>query len=314
MGYHPRIEDPNLVSFLTTRCKNSELWFVNNPKLEGAILGYLAKYAERYEVKLYAYAIEGNHQHGVVAFPKMNRADFMRDLNSSIARAVPKYTKEYQGGRLWGRRYSQEFIPDNAEDIEARFFYTVLQPIQDGLVAKISEYPGYNCFHDAIHGIERKFRTVDWAKYNAAKAKNPNISIERYEVFVTLRFERLPGYESLSQKEYIKLMMKKLEKYTQKVISKRVASGLTSFVGRNNLLRVKRGSLPRDTKTSTLQSKRPRILTVCLDRWIYYMKWYLEKYFSYKHASKQFRSGNVTFRFPDGMYRPFLKFSVLSSP
>lgn len=107
VGSHPRIEDPVLASFLTTRSRNSELWFVNNPELEQVILGYLAKYKDTREVKLYAFAIEGNHNQSVAKFPKMNRADFMRDLNSSIARAVPKHTMEYPGGRFWARRYSQ---------------------------------------------------------------------------------------------------------------------------------------------------------------------------------------------------------------
>ena len=157
MGYHPRIESKTLCSFLTTRSRNSELWFVNNAALEEAILAFTARSSERYNVKLYALAIEGNHKQMLAKFPDGNRSNFMRDLNSSVARAIPRYTKEYPGGRFWGRRYSQEFVPGD-EDIESRFFYTVLQPVQDGLVSKISEYPGYNCFHDAIYGIKRKFK------------------------------------------------------------------------------------------------------------------------------------------------------------
>ena len=61
MGYHARIEKNNVASFLTTRSRNSALWFINNHKLEEAILGYTAKFAARYNVKFYALAIEGNH-------------------------------------------------------------------------------------------------------------------------------------------------------------------------------------------------------------------------------------------------------------
>jgi hypothetical protein len=80
MGYHPRIESTKLPSFVTTRSRNSELWFINNKPLEDAILGYAAKYKERYGAKLYALAIEGNHIQGPILFPKANRSDFMRDL------------------------------------------------------------------------------------------------------------------------------------------------------------------------------------------------------------------------------------------
>ncbi|NDC37789.1 MAG: hypothetical protein EBZ48_07020, partial [Proteobacteria bacterium] len=155
MGYHARIESTKLGSFQTTRTRRSELWFVNNPELERAILGYAAKYVERYGVKLYAFAIEGNHIQFPAVFPKGNRAHFMRDLNSSVARAVPRYQKKFPPGPLWARRYSAECLPA-AQDIEEQFFYTVLQPVQDGLADSIYKYRGYNCFEDAITGKVRK--------------------------------------------------------------------------------------------------------------------------------------------------------------
>jgi hypothetical protein len=125
MGYHPRIEGTEAATYQTTRTRRSELWFVNNRALEEAILSYVAKYAQRYSINLYALAIEGNHIQFPAHLPKANRAHFMRDLNSSIARAVPRYQKGSPPGRLWARRYSAEYIA-GAEDIEEQFFYTVL--------------------------------------------------------------------------------------------------------------------------------------------------------------------------------------------
>jgi hypothetical protein len=61
MSYHPRIESKDYTSFTTSRCRNSELWFVNNRQLESRILAYLAKYARIYEVIVYGSAIGGNH-------------------------------------------------------------------------------------------------------------------------------------------------------------------------------------------------------------------------------------------------------------
>lgn len=106
MSYNPRIECQDVASFQTTRARNSELWFVNNHQLEEAILGYAALYSTRYEVKMYALAIEGNHIQKVAQFPKANRAHFMRDFNSAVARSVARYQSNYKGGTLWARRYS----------------------------------------------------------------------------------------------------------------------------------------------------------------------------------------------------------------
>lgn len=306
MGYHPRIESKELASLLTTRSRNSELWFVNNRPLEEAVLAYAAKYAERYSIKLYGLAIEGNHIQGPALFPKGNRAAFMRDLNSSVARAVPRHTPEYPGGRFWARRYSAEFLP-GAEDIENYFFYTVLQAVQDGLAERISDYPGYNCFHDAIYGIKRKFKFVRWGEYHAAKRNNPRVSIKDFIETVTLQYERLPGYEHLTQQEYAKLMQQKLESRRMKIAKERLAQGL-SFVGMKALLKVSRGSAPKSTKTSAIGDHRPRVLSICPKRRAECKAWYFDCYFRYKHASKRYRSGELDVEFPLGMYRPHCEY------
>ncbi len=303
MGYHPRIESAELASFLTTRSQNARLWFVNNRELERAVLGYAARCAERYSVKLYALAIEGNHIQGPAHFPNENRAEFMRDFNSTVARAVPVHTPEYEGGRFWARRYSSEFLPA-AEDIEERFFYTVLQPVQDGLVEKISDYPGYNCFHDAVWGIAREFKVVKWGEYNAARRYNPKVSIKDYTSIVTLRYERIPGYEHLNQKEYADLMHKKLEERRAAIVKERLKEG-KGFEGRARMLAKKRGTFPVSSKTATRFSRRPRVLSKSKDRRESCKKWYFSVFAAYKAASRAFRLGQHDVKFPEGTYKPY---------
>lgn len=310
MSYHPRIESKTLVSFLTTRCRASALWFVNNRALENAVLSYAAKFSERYEVKLYALAIEGNHVQGPALFPQGNRAAYMRDLNASIARAVPRHTPEYEGGRFWARRYSSEFLPGDA-DVEEYFFYTVLQPIKDGLVERISDYPGYNCFHDAIHGIARKFKIIRWKEYHDAKRRGQHVAVKDFSDVVTLQYERLPGYDHLSQKEYSQLMLQKLEERRVAIVTERRARGL-EFAGSDALRRKKRGTKPVKTKNSGRYSHRPRVLSVCPKRRRECITWYFEIHFQYREASRDYRGGKLEAIFPDGTYRPFLP--VLNCP
>ena len=302
MSYHPRIESDTIASFLTTRSRNSELWFVNNQELEHTILGFAAKYAKRYSVKLYALAIEGNHIQGAALFPNANRAPFMRDFNSSIARAIPRKVPTYPGGRFWARRYSNEFLP-GSEDIEEWFFYTVLQPVQDGLVERISDYPGYNCFHDAVWGRKRKFKVVQWGAYHAALRRDSRVAIKDFTEVVELRYERVPGYEDLSQKEYAHMMQRKLEERRSAIVNKRGGKG---FVGPELLKLTVPGAVPRSTKRSSATDHRPRILSVCPKRRAEYKVWYFSIYFEYQEASESYRSGELDVEFPGGTYRPYL--------
>lgn len=303
MSYHPRIEEAELANFLSTRTRGSRLWFVNNAKLENEVLKFAAKYSTTREVKLYGLAIEGSHIHIPALFPKGNRSDFARDFNGQVAKSVQLNTPEYDGCGVWARRYSNEFLP-SAEDIEEYFFYTVLQPVQDGLVEKLGDYPGYNCFSDAVRGIGRKFKVVDWKRYNWAKKRNPRgTDIRDYTVIYTLKYERIPGYEELSQRDYSKLMHEKLERRRVAIVNKRRAEG-KGFLGRDGLLGVKRGSRPRSTKTSTISSHRPRILSICPKRRAEYKAWYFGVYFAYKEASARYRAGEIGVEFPAGTYRP----------
>jgi hypothetical protein len=303
MSYHPRIERADMCSFLTTRTRSSRLWFINNKALDEAILGYAAKYQQRYNVKLYALAIEGNHIQIPALFPDCNRAHFMRDFNACVARAVPRHVATHEGGGLWARRYSAEFVPGDA-DIEEQFFYTVLQAVQDGLVDKISQYPGYNCFHDAIWGIKRKVTVVNWAAYNAARRWNVQVKVKDYVEEFYLSYERLPGYEKLSQKEYAMLMMEKLEAARLRVLETRKKEGHAEPAGPEALKRLKPGARPWKTKTSGRFTHRPRVLSISPKRYAETTEWYFETYKEYHRASAKFRAGDFTVAFPRGSYRP----------
>jgi hypothetical protein len=273
---------------------------VNNKALEQDILAHAAKYSTRYEVKLFGLAIEGNHIQFPALFQKGNRAHFMRDFNSSVARAIPRYQPNFGGGRFWARRYSAEYLPGD-EDIEEQFFYTVLQPVQDGLVDKISDYPGYNCFYDAISGTKRKFKLVRWKDYNDARRWGKTVSIEAYTDEYELCYTRLPGYEKLSQKAYMDLMKQKLAARTQEVIQ---ARGGKKALGAKALRQVKPGSIPKNTKTSTINDHRPRVLSQDPVRRADAKDWYFSIYYDYKEASKQYRMGKSGVRFPKGTYKP----------
>ena len=301
MAYHPRIESTKVSTFQTTRTRNSELWFINNKPLEQAILGYAAKYSNRYGVKLYGLAIEGNHIQSPARFPRANRAHFMRDFNSSVARAVPRYQTHYPGGRLWHRRYSAEYLP-GSEDIEEQFFYTVLQAVQDGLCDDPRAHYAYNCFEDAISGTGRMFKVVRWKEYNDALRWNKNVSISDFTELQELRYERLPGYRSLSRAEYKEVMREKLRKRTKLIL---LARGAGRRAPSPEVLRkIKPGSLPHKTKTSTIRSHRPRVLSKDNERRALGKKWYFSIYFQYKEASRQYRAGKLGVRFPRGTYRP----------
>jgi hypothetical protein len=303
---HPRIERDDIASFTTIGTRNHELWFINNPKLDAAILGYLAKFSKRYDVKIYAFAIEGTHKHEAAFYPKANRADFQRDLNSCTAKAVQRENPDYPGGSVFARSYSSEWVP-TASDIEERFWYTVLQPMKDGVAERVSEFLGYHCFHDAIWGVERKYEVIDWTRYNKARKRKLNVKIKDFTEIITFKYERLPGYEQLSQRAYAEMMKKRFEEKRRATVTERYASG-KGYLGVQGQLRIKAGQRAKNPKTSARNHKRPRVSAKDPKVFRDTISWYFDMYFRYKEASRRYREGELDVEFPPGTYRPPVRY------
>ncbi len=297
-----QIENPHYASFGTSRTINSRLWFINNQELEERTLGYLAKYQLSHKIELFAYVISGSHDHPLARFPECNRSAFYRDFNARKAEAVRALVDEFPGGPLFERRYAAQALPLN-EDVEKYFFYCALQPVSAGLCERISEYPGYNSFTDAIYGRARKVKVVDNGRFNAARRYNLRVSKEDYTTTYTLRYKRLPGYEHLSQKEYAKLMLKKLEEHRAKIVAAIKAEGRT-FLGRERLLAQEPGTAAKNPKKSKPYSRRPLVLSVCKEAKAQFLEWYFSVYSEYKRAVKKYLAGNLSVKFPPGTYRP----------
>ena len=297
-----RIECADYWSLVTSRTINSRLWFVNNPELEKHCLTHLARYRELRGVDLYSFCLMGNHHHEVALFPNLNRSDFYRDLNARIAEGTKHFVEDFEGGPVFERRYSQQFLPLK-EDLEHYFFYCALQAVQSGLCEHPDDYPGYNSFQDAINGTRRVFRWVDWASYNERKRYNKKLKPEDFTTEHILEFKRLPGYEHLSQAEYKKLMLKKREERRLKLVEERKAKGL-GFLTRGKVLEIVPGTKPETTKKSTRESKRPLVLTKCLEAKKVVLEWYFSIFAAFKVAVKVYRLGKLDAEFPKGTYRP----------
>ena len=156
--------------------------------------------------------------------------------------------------------------------------------------------PGITAFtmrYGAKRGDANTFR---WEDYNRAKRRNKNVSIAEFTDYYELKYERLPGYEHLTQKEYARLMNEKLEKRRARIVNARKAAG-KGFVGRTALMALKPGKRAKNPKKSQRNSHRPRILSKDPGRRKDGLAWYFDKYRRYKKASKKFRLGEVEVEF-----------------
>lgn len=302
MAEQLKYSDPNEICFITTRTAQSRLWFANNPRFCEEILGYLAKYQELFKVEIFHFIIMGNHYHLIARFPKGNRHLFMKLFNRIFSNAAKRHVKSFEGGSIWARRYRPQALVTN-EDTKHWFFYSALNPVLSGLVKKISDYPSYNGFHDAISGKPRDYSVVNWEDYINRSRANRSLTPDDCRKSYSLTYSRLPGYEDISESEYRRMMLVEFEERRQRAVEERLKQG-KKFAGPFAVRRVKPGSKPQRSKVSDRRTPRPLVLTLCAA----IRKRYLDYYFSilraYSEASTKFRSGQLLVCFPIGTFLP----------
>jgi len=225
----------------------------------------------------------------------------MRDLNAIIARLVGRYVPEFEGGRVWSRRYSEQPLV-KVEDLEHWLYYAALNPVSSGLAASPKDYQGYNSFWDAIGGVRRKFKIINRADFNSARRYNSKIKLSDYTEQYELAYDRLPGYESMSNVEYRCVMLDKLEVIRTEILERMRAAG-KGFPGPGKLAQTKVGAVPRKTKRSERNSKRPLILTLCQRTRRKFLDFYFSIRAAFTEARERLRRGEPA-RFPQGTYHP----------
>jgi len=99
------------------------------------------------------------------------------------------------------------------------------------------------------------------------------------------------------------MLTKKLEERRQKIVAEILASG-KSFAGAETIKQTPPGSKPKNTKTSTRHSYRPRVHSVCPIRRAEGKNFYFTNISSYRYASNKYRNGELDVEFPPGMYKP----------
>ncbi len=304
-----RIEHPDTVYFITSKTIGGRLWFIHNSRLEHHVLSYLARYQELYGVILYGFIFMGNHYHMVAKFPQANKADFFRSFNAMFAKLVNSYVDNFDSGKLWSRRYTDQQLPRN-EDIEHWWLYCTLNPVTSGLTQNLSSYKSYNSVFDVIRNRKRIFYVFEKSKYNEHLRRKGHACKNDFITRHHLTFSRLPGLESMTEKEFRKVLTDKIEQRRIQEVENRRQAG-KGFASPQALRITQVGSKPHGSLGLQKNTARPIVLSLCLKT----RQRYLDKYNSvrkvYQRASIDLRNGNSQAIFPCGTYKPTVSVNVM---
>ena len=183
---HPCRRIPGTTYGLAIRCSERRHFLAPTAETNLALLFLLACAASKHGILIHGYAFLSNHYHLVVTDPRGVLGDFMRDLNSQIARVLNH--RLGRGENLFNRE-GYEAWELESDDVIGHLAYVAANPTDSGLVKDPADWPGLISLPDDFERAPRRVYQPEAGFYGRGQSKT-------YPAHVDLELTLPPGCES----------------------------------------------------------------------------------------------------------------------
>ncbi|HEX3526321.1 MAG TPA: transposase [Thermoanaerobaculia bacterium] len=169
------IPDPHTLVSITCRTVQGRFLFLPGPTFNDRFLCILGRAQRRHNLTLIAISVLSNHFH-VLAVPESAKqlSGFMRDLKSKLAREVNRLAG--WSGPVFDRRYEMTVVTEEEAAQVERLGYVLGQSVQEGLVERVSEWPGVHSAAALIAGTPLVGHWFDRTRECAARNQREEIT------------------------------------------------------------------------------------------------------------------------------------------
>jgi REP element-mobilizing transposase RayT len=226
---NPRFLVPGKIHFITFRTEEG-LPFVPLRFMNILIRSALARAQKLYPVKIICFVVQANHVHLLVRVTNpQDVSSFIGYFKAESAHYLNRLLNRRQR-TVWAPRFDSPAVLDIDKALEL-FAYCSLNPVKDGLVASMREYPGLSSYPYLLRGeqvIPAKSIPRDKVR-PLADPTNPqreNKSLSEYfssddfqDLSITLAPEELrlafPSTKASTAEEFHKTLLQTISKYEQ---------------------------------------------------------------------------------------------------
>jgi|SRR5215203_1986480 len=136
---------------VTCRTIQSRFLLRPSPALNQIVVGVLGRAQRMYQVPCHDLVVMSNHWHGLFSVKDANQlALFMGFVDSNLAREVGRLVD--WPDKVWARRY-HSIVVSNEEMAQAeRFRYLLSHGVKEGLVGRVTEWPGVHAIRELLEG------------------------------------------------------------------------------------------------------------------------------------------------------------------
>ena len=214
MGRKQRyLPDDNHLVEVTCRVMQRRFLLRPSPLLNAIIIGALARFQKRYEMRICGLIYLSNHCHLLLRPRSVKQlADFMRDVNSKIAREVGRLHGWRE--KIWGRRYTDIVTSHEPEAQVARLRYLLEQGCKEGLVASPRHWPGASSAKTLLSGQSLEGIWIDRTAQFRAGERGESTADARFTSTDRLELSPLPCWDQLTPAQCqtkIRAMVREIE-------------------------------------------------------------------------------------------------------
>lgn len=262
------------------------------------IIAYcIAVAAVRNNITLFGWTAMSNHMHLLVRDNEAKLPEFLAYMNRLIARGINALRKRREN--MWASEQANAVFCIDSSDQFDKLVYLLANPVAAHLVERASEWPGASSLKQHLTGDAE---VIDRPDFLSADGPMPDK--------VTLRAQRLPGFDDLSQKQWKEKILKAMrtEESRARAIRRKTKG---QVVGVAAVLAVD----PTDTP-ATLAKRgglRPQIAGKSVEHRIEQLLALKVFRAAYRAARLRWFAGEREVLFPHGTYR-MLKFGVRCGP
>lgn len=282
------------------RAVDRQFFFLPCEIIRNIIGAAIGRALELFPVKLYWIDFNINHKHCGRAplsdSPEHldNLVKFDQLVNSLIARGINAHLGR-EGALFSSRSHSTEARDD--ESLEQQLYYSVLNPVKDGLVDRIAAWKGFSSYEQLAHGTEETFTYVDWTAWHATggnRRKKPR-PIAEFTRTTRVKLTPLPAWESLTPDQRQANFRREVRRREAAYRAEREAAGRT-VLGPAKLAKLDQRDRPR---TPPIKRPKPLCHAASLEDVKEYkeqLKEFLDQYYKASALWPGFRVGRVTAR------------------
>ena len=287
---------------VTCRTLQSRFLFRPHPRVNDIVVGVLGRAQRKYDVRICSYVFASNHFHLTLDVDDaLQLSRFMGYVSSNLARKVGRFVGWRE--KIWSRRYQAIVISSEAPAQIERLRYVLAHGVKEGLVEKVSQWPGLHCAHSLLTGEAVAGYWFDGTQEYAARRRGEEIDPMRYATRETLVLSPLPCWKHLSEEQRRKLVADLIAEIELEAAAHRQRTG-SEVLGASAVQGQQPFDRPRKTKRSPAPLFHAASKAVRLELYAMY-GWFVA---TFREAAEKLRAGDRMARFPAGSFPPALPF------